>query len=81
MVKDTQPRRQKTRPTQRSREDNERSKPKVVKHRIVHDSSDELMDIKRQVARNNGFLICDDCFGYTPLGNHNCNNCDAILKN
>ncbi len=82
MVKDDQPRRQKTRPAQRSREVRDRHKPKVVKDRTpVHDSSEDFMEIKRQVARNNGFLICDDCLGYTPLGNHTCNNCDAILKN
>lgn len=82
MSKFNQPRRQKTRPTKRSREVRDRTKPKVVKDRPpAHNNSDDLMDLKRQVARNNGFLICDDCLGYTPLGNTICDHCDATLRN
>ena len=82
MTKFNQPRRQKTRPTKGSREVRDRSKTKVVKDRpVLQDPNEDLMDLKRQVARNNGFLICDDCFGYTPLGKTACNHCDATLKN
>jgi len=81
MTKFDQPRRQKTRPSKRSREVRDRNKPKVVKDRPpAHDTSEDIMDLKRQVARNNGFLICDDCLGYTPLGITICDHCDATLN-
>lgn len=82
MDKSNQPRRQKTRPSKRSREVRDRNKSKSVKvQTLAPDTSDDLMDLKRQVARNNGFLICDDCLGYTPLGTSTCNHCDATLRN
>ena len=74
-------RRLKSRPQKKSREVRDRDKPKVVKNNApIPDSSDDLFDIQRQIARQNGFLICDECRAYSPIGTPQCLVCDANLR-
>lgn len=37
--------------------------------------SDDMLEVQREIARNQGFDICPDCQQYTPLDNPQCIHC------
>jgi len=51
---------------------------KTTKHRPrTDDSSSDMAELQKEIARQQGFNLCNNCNQYSPLDNPKCVHCDS----